>query len=349
MPSEPTVHDGVVTLTHDDSEQLLSGVRLWVDQAVDVPRVFDRVEDGWQLTFPVPPVGRLEYLLELVHGDHTALVVDPANPRRVAGVYGDHSWLPMPGYHEPAWLSAPAVDGERAELEVPTPLGPVPVQLWAPVSGEGVLPLLISHDGPEMDAYGRLTRFVAAMIAAGELPPLRVALLPPRDRNPWYSANPAYACALVDHVLPALGAEIAIAGRPVLIGQSLGGLAALHAAWTHPGAFAGILTQSGSFFTAATDPQESGFETWGGITAFTAQIAAGPVPALPPVTVVCGTAEENLANNRRTFDALQRGGVDVTWGDIGDGHTWTCWRDLLDPHLTSLLRRVWSAQGAPEE
>ena len=25
-----------------------------------------------------------------------------------------------------------------------------------------------------------------------------------------------------------------------------------------------------------------------------------------------------------------------------DGHTWTCWRDSLDPHLTDLLVRVWA-------
>ena len=39
-------------------------------------------------------------------------------------------------------------------------------------------------------------------------------------------------------------------------------------------------------------------------------------------------------------------GLDVTWGEVRQGHTWTCWRDLLDPHLTDLLRKVWTLMRA---
>jgi enterochelin esterase family protein len=31
----------------------------------------------------------------------------------------------------------------------------------------------------------------------------------------------------------------------------------------------------------------------------------------------------------------------VSWGETRQGHTWTCWRDTLDPHLTDLLTSVW--------
>ena len=34
-------------------------------------------------------------------------------------------------------------------------------------------------------------------------------------------------------------------------------------------------------------------------------------------------------------------GGDIGWGDVPDGHTWTTWRDLLDPHLTRLLQEAW--------
>ena len=59
-------------------------------------------------------------------------------------------------------------------------------------------------------------------------------------------------------------------------------------------------------------------------------------------TLTCGTAEENHANNLAMRDQLSRVGVETGWGEIRDGHTWTCWRDTLDPHLTDLLTRVWS-------
>ena len=70
--------------------------------------------------------------------------------------------------------------------------------------------------------------------------------------------------------------------------------------------------------------------------------AAEQAPELPPITMTCGTAEENLANNLAMRDTLRRLGADVEWGETRQGHTWTCWRDLLDPHLTRLLQKVWS-------
>jgi enterochelin esterase family protein len=130
----------------------------------------------------------------------------------------------------------------------------------------------------------------------------------------------------------------------VLAGQSLGGLAALHAAWTSPGTFAGLFLQSGSFFTPETDGMESSYEHFAIVTGFvqTVHAATEAAPDAPKVAMTCGSAEENLANNRLMLAQLQGVGLDVTWGETRQGHTWTCWRDLLDPHLTALLRKVWS-------
>ena len=89
-----------------------------------------------------------------------------------------------------------------------------------------------------MDAFGGLTRYVGAMIAAGAVPPMRVALVSPGPRRTKrYAANPAYARALTNRVLPALTEAVTTTGRPVLMGQSLGALAALHAGWTSPATF----------------------------------------------------------------------------------------------------------------
>jgi enterochelin esterase family protein len=202
--------------------------------------------------------------------------------------------------------------------------------------------MLISHDGPEMDAYGGLTRYVGAGIAAGRLPRLRVALLSPGSRNEHYAANPAYATTLVDHVVPHLAATWPSPVAPVLMGQSLGALAALHAAWTSPGVFSGLFLQSGSFFTPELDPQEAGFEYWAEVTSFVATVLAAQsaAPGVPSIAMGCGSAEENLANNRLLADHLRRTGASVTWAEVRDGHTWTCWRDLLDPALTDLIRKV---------
>jgi enterochelin esterase family protein len=172
---------------------------------------------------------------------------------------------------------------------------------------------------------------------------MRVGLLSPgKQRDERYAASPAYAAALVDEVVPALSEELATAGRPVLVGQSLGALAALHAAWTSPGTFAGLMLQSGSFFTPELDPQESGYSHFAQVTGFVATVLDAQQAAEPlEVTMTCGTAEENLANNLALRDHLRSVGLNVSWGEVRQGHTWTCWRDSLHPHLADLLARAW--------
>ncbi|MGI8644968.1 MAG: alpha/beta hydrolase [Nocardioides sp.] len=329
-----------------DPDAAHEAVSLWCDLELGDTR-FGPVPGGWARDLPVggaagPAIDRIEYLFDV---DGT-LGLDPGNPLVVPGAFGDHSWLPLEGYAAPAWLDIEPVAGERAPATLEdTPVGTVDLEVWAPADatvGES-LPLLISHDGLEMDEYGALTRFVGAGIAAGRLPRMRVALLVPGARNERYAANPAYAATLVDHVVPLLAESCPSPVAPVLMGQSLGAVAALHAAWTSPGVFSGLFLESGSFFTPELDPQEAEFEHWSEVTGFVDTVLAAEqaAPCVPAIAIGCGSAEENLANNRLLADGLSRIGADVTWSEVRDGHTWTCWRDLLDPGLTDLLGKVW--------
>jgi enterochelin esterase family protein len=331
-----------VVVRYADPEHTASAVRVWAHLHLGDTSMH-QVEGGWEVRLADLPVDRLEYLID-VDGD---MRTDPSNPRITAGPFGDHSWIPLPAYHEPAWLEVEPCSGERATVTLSrTGAGRIDCEIWAPldIPESEPLPLLISHDGPEMDAYGGLTAYAGALIAVGTLPPLRVALVSPGPRrNKRYAANAAYSRALTNRLLPALAETVSVRGRPVLIGQSLGALAALHAAWTSPATFAGLFLQSGSFFTPVLDPQEAGFEHWREVTGFVASVRASTqaAPSAPPMTLTCGTAEENLANNVALRDHLTAVGVETAWGEVRDGHTWTCWRDTLDPHLTDLLLRVW--------
>jgi enterochelin esterase family protein len=189
-----------------------------------------------------------------------------------------------------------------------------------------------------METYGRIVHYAATH------DPMRVALLSPGDnRDERYAANPAYADTLVREVVPALHAAYETTGKPVLVGQSLGGLAALHAGWLHPEAFGGLMLQSGSFFTPVLDPQESDYGFFEDVVRFVASVheSTGAPVGLPTIAFTCGTAEENLANNRLMHNHLSELGVPVRWGEVRQGHTWMCWRDSLDPHLTRLLAEVW--------
>jgi enterochelin esterase-like enzyme len=339
----PTAVEGdELVFRRADPHHELTGVRVWCDLDLGADLAMAEVPGGWELRLPRPDLDCLEYLLEPDGGSPEP---DPGNPLRVEGAFGEHSWLPFPGYAAPAWLDGPAVEGGLTPVVLEdTAVGRVDAAVWEPADADGPLPLLVAHDGPEMDRFAHLTRYVATGIASGRLPAMRVALLSPGARNERYAANPAYAAVLVDDVLPALLERFPSDHRPVLSGQSLGGLAALHAAWTSAATFGGLFLQSGSFFTAELDAQESGFEFWGEVTGFVASLldATEAAPGAPRTTLTCGTAEENLANNRLMADHLRATGVDVAWGEARQGHTWTCWRDLLDPHLTDLLRTVWA-------
>jgi len=328
-----------VLLRLADPDERYTAVRL----RSDLPALeYERSGEDWTLDLGGTPVERLEYELELVHADgDIERICDPANPLRVPGAFGEKSVLLWDGYAPPAWLDAPKAEGPERGLTAPgRGLGAeVAVRIWSPADAKDTkpLPLLVANDGPEYAKLAGLTDYGAAMIASGELPPHRVALLAPGARNEWYSASPLYAGALVRGVLPAVAAEVAVRGAPVAMGASLGALAMLHVQHSHPGTFAGLFLQSGSFFTPEHDIQERGFERWARVTAFVAEVLSGGVGSgAAPAVLTCGTGEENFHNNLEMAAALGE-----QLHEVGDLHNYTAWRDALDPHLTHLLAGLW--------
>ncbi|HEX9042429.1 MAG TPA: alpha/beta hydrolase-fold protein [Trebonia sp.] len=335
-----------VTFRLADPEHRLAGVRLVQDVRIPGDRLgFHRGGDGWELVVERPPVTRMEYLLELRQQNGSVeTVLDPGNPRQVAGAFGPKSVLEFPGYTPPRWLSAAAAPGKVTGLDVPvTTLDvPVSVRLWSPRDAlrEERLPLLVVHDGPEYDSLASLTRYLSAGTAGHWLPRLRAALLSPGPRNFWYSANPRYSQALCTAVLPAVTGRVATSLR-VGMGTSLGGLAMLHAHCRYPDAFDALFLQSGSFFWPRFDSHEQRFPYYREIVGFVTEVHdGGLLPRPVPAVFTCGAIEENIENNRLMIKTLRDGGYPATLHEVPDMHNYTAWRDALDPHLTELLGRV---------
>jgi enterochelin esterase family protein len=67
-------------------------------------------------------------------------------------------------------------------------------------------------------------------------------------------------------------------------------------------------------------------------------------PETLPAIMTCGAEEENVHNNRLMAAALAGQGYDIRLHEVSDLHNYTSWRDALHPHLTRLLRRLWSAR-----
>jgi enterochelin esterase family protein len=344
----PVVASGSVTFCLPDPHGALTGVRLLPDIGLPVERLdFDRTEGGWLLRVARPPVWRLEYRFALYRPDGDVVeICDPTNSRRAPGAFGDKSVLEFPEYVPPRWLTWPEAAGTSQPLTVPSRLlgADIAIRIWAPADAPATepLPLLVAHDGPEYAELAGLTGFAAAQIAAARLPRHRLALLAPGDRNEWYAANMSYTRALALTVLPALHEAVRVRGPVVGLGASLGGLAMLHAQRRHDTAFGALFLQSGSFFDRRLDPQERGFPRFTRITRFVTETLARPPLTRPvPVTLTCGTAEENLANNRQLAAALAEQGYPARLVEVPDAHNYVAWRDAFDPPLLDLLGSVW--------
>jgi enterochelin esterase-like enzyme len=319
-----------------DPDGHYAAVRLCSDLPLP-SREFVRENGAWVLKLPAARIARLEYQLETVdHDGELQVVLDPGNPNRAPGAFGEKSVALADDYEPPWWLDAPRVEGTREFVTVRVLGRDLPIEVWSPSEGE--LPLLVAHDGPEYDQLAGLTQYAGALIEHLAVAPFRVALLPPGNRDEWYSASAYYSRALCTRIVPALRDAVPVAGLPVGIGASLGGLAMLHAQRTWPGTFAGLFLQSASFFIPRYDRHESGFPRYRRITRFVGGVLrAGSAIETVPVAMTCGIEEENVHNNRVMAAALAEQGYVARLDEVTDMHNYTGWRDAFDPHLTRLL------------
>lgn len=343
---DPRVDGDTMTFGYDDPGRALRGVRLRQDLRIRGDLLELSWSNGrWTLTLERPAVDRVEYLLELTHADgSTESVPDPDNRSRVAGAFGDKSVLELPEYEAPHWLGRPGADGSRRLVTIASrALGEdLVVDVWSPAGIEDgqALPLVAVHDGPEYDALAGLTTYLSSMITAGELPPVRAALLPPGPRNDRYSGDGPYSRALCLAVLPRVRDEVATT-TVTGVGASLGALAMLHVQRQHPGCVDALFLQSGSFFHPRHDSHERRFSRYDRVVrTVDAILRSTGHPSPVPTVLTCGTVEENLANNRIMARALSAQGYDVMLREARDAHNYTAWRDAFHPWLTGLLREV---------
>ncbi len=349
---QPKLLDDHVRFRFAGGDDVLS-VLLECDPVIPGSRELALVEDVWELALPRPALQRIEYRFTVtrtaVDGDVTETVLGPDNPVTVETAFGSRSVMEMPGYAVPSWLSDPAVPGGFTPMVLEGETADeVPVTVWAPDGTEGrALPLLLVHDGPEYDQLASITQFSAAKIAAGELPPHRVALAHPVLRDAWYSGSPKYLRTIAQQGLWRLHEHAPITGPVVVMGASLGGLTALLVGMLDADEIGGVFSQSGSFFQARHDGQESSYKYFGRISRRVQEIIDTPEATRPlRIGLTCGALEENAANNRDMAAALARAGHHVTHAEVADLHNYTAWRDALDPHLTEVLRDLWgNAQG----
>lgn len=294
-----------------------------------------RPEDAAGIPIRLPDDAWFEYAWRDADG---VLHTDPDNPYSVRNVwYGQVSVL-----EGPAWQTERAVrlsrgveeKGvlERHRIASDALGGQRRVNVYTPPGHGGELPAILVQDGTAFHRIGGITRLLDLMISEGTLPPARLVLLEPVDREAEYLYNPAWLHFMLGEVLPLLDEIAPPAGPPLLMGASLGGLASAWLALAAPGRFAGVASFSGAFLGGPDDRDVyTGESSW-----LLEQLAAGA--SVPPRWFIgTGTLEWLTDVNRRVAAALPAAAADTELMTVSAGHNWTAWRNMLAAALKRML------------
>jgi enterochelin esterase family protein len=311
--------------------------RSWLSDHTDMHRRERPVDPATTpvLEVDLPDDAYYEYAFRDADGRVRA---DPARPERAENSWYDAVTAVRGPAYAPHPLAAPDAEptGTLRRLRVDAgAAAPRRVALYEPADLVGPAPLVVAHDGTAYLRVARLPAVLDALIAAGRVPPVRVAFLDPRTpavRTEEYGYADAYQEALAQFVLPALRRE-AEATTLYALGASLGGLAWFEAAWRDPAAFAGLALQSPAFLGTPRDRRFHGLEASWPLEVLTRR--DGPLPWR--VSQEVGTFDWLHDVNARAADACAARAAAHRFAVRSAGHNWTFWRDGLPDALTFLL------------
>lgn len=301
--------------------------------------------DLWTLTLRVPDRARFEYKFDVVRGGQGDWINDPLNPDLATDPFGANSACMTHGYVAPDWAVArPDVLGGAVKNFTlkKTAFGKardVTAYLPAGYDESRAYPLVVIHDGWDYIDHAALIPTLDNLIAKGDLPPLIAALTQSPDRDTEYVDDPRHADFVVDNLLPAFEARYNISPRPrhrVVMGASLGAVAALSVAARAPRVFGGSVLKSGSFIF---DPKllETRSDLFGQVNAFIESLTLTE-RHLRRAFVTCGRYEGLVTQNRRMAANLRRSGIATRYTEGRDAHHWHNWRDQIRAGLMWCLR-----------
>jgi enterochelin esterase-like enzyme len=302
------------------------------------PHSFNRVNghDLWWLMLPLPDGARIEYKLEVLRNHQGEWLNDPLNPLVTHNPFGTNSVCRANGYQVPDWAihhqGTPV--GSFEDMWVPSRLGgDRKITVYRPAHFEGEIPLVFVHDGGDYLTYGSAALVLDNFIHRGLIQPAIVAFSWPGQRLVEYAAHEGHAGFVVEEALPRILDRYSIGSNRVVMGASLGAVAAMHTAWVYADAFSGLVLQSGTF------SQTGG---WGSARPVLEPIAhllhRLETSRLPErVFISCGTYERMIGANRAMASRLERAGKQVLYEESRDGHTWEAWRDRLASALGWVL------------
>lgn len=276
-------------------------------------------------------------------------ILDPGNPLRQRGGFGDNSEIRMPAYVPSPWVdrmsSRPNGSYSSARTLASTNLGyTVTYRVYTPPGYESGaldnLPVIYVTDGHEYadDQTGSMRIVLDNLIAEDAIEPVVAVFIDPRvggsnRRASQYVENPDFAAFVADELVPVIDGAYrtrATAGSRAILGTSLGGLNAAYFGAVRPEVFGLLAVQSPAF--------HAGSDIYG-------LYRDHPKRDLR-VHITWGTINDVGSAGQNMADILTERGYDLQTVVLNEGHSWGAWRALLDDALIYFWGQVSSVNVA---
>lgn len=300
----------------------------------------------WFVTIELPEGSRVEYQLEVRHGDHVERGNDPLNPHVAHSPVGSSSVCQAVGYRTPPWVlhDPSARPGDLTDLELPSRAlrrtTHNRVYLPARFRASTRYPVLVVHDGDDYLRYAAMQTVLDNLIHSLDLAEMIVVFSNPGDRMLEYPDHAAHARHVVAELLPAVAERypvLDLAEGRALVGASFGAVASLATAYRHPGVFGSLLLQSGSFVFTDIGTDHGGGPAFDPVVTFMNRYRARPRRVADRMFVSCGVYEPLIVPNRSMVPVFEGTGATVRYVEARDGHSWENWRDRLRDGLSWLF------------
>ncbi len=296
-----------------------------------------RGTEFYHLSLHADPAARFEYKFVV----DSTWILDPVNPRLAMGGYGPNSEVRMPLYRPPQEIVVrPGVPRGRLDtlLFKSTILGramPITVYLHPrSAAARKPSPVLFVLDGGEYLSLALMNVVLDNLIADRAITPPVCVFLDPRT-NPGdartsmrmsdYTMSDSFLTALVTEVRPFLMKKYRIsrtAAETGIMGASLGGLAAVHAAFERPDVFGLCAAQSPAL--------------WWQDARILTRIEREAVRQFR-IHIDTGTFRDAQDASRRARDVFTARGYTLQYEEHPEGHNWVNWR----ARIGTILRFFW--------
>jgi enterochelin esterase-like enzyme len=282
--------------------------------------------DLWYRSEIFPPDARLDYKF-LLNG--SLWILDPLNPKKVAGGYGPNSELRMPLYEPPpeiqyySGISHGSIYDTLFYSQIMGNSRTIRIYLPPEYSTErDSFPLVLFHDGSDYLSAGSARNILDYLISRGRIKPVIGLFVPPVNRTEEYAGDlkDEFSRFIVQEVLVWVDGKFRTHRNPagrVTLGASNGGNIALWLGLHYPEVFSGVAGQS-------SNVEES----------ISTALASGPLLNLTFYLDV-GTFDIPILQNRvhSLVNILKQHGYTLDYRIYHEGHSWGNWRAHLDDAL----------------